>query len=590
MIPARRSRSRSPCTCCSSPWRPRWALGGTSTCAGGGGGGDGVICTKGATLDYLSFYNQFVKFEMHPAGGKIEASSYPHSCGYLQPGTWHHVALAFDHDQGVATLFTDGAACYTAGSKSGGLAPSSSDLEFGNWSGLLSDVRVYSGALGAGDVAALHSAGAPLYNATAYQVPTKQETEHLGLGWKPIPRGPADAAMHRAWLNYNTSAHAGPLHWATRIVWKGGAGSHPAVRTAARELAALLPWATAGDGAAAGQQPPRAAAGVVLLGTCDDPAVAQALGGAPAPAGAGRPQHVCAGPGAPASEAYTLRMTGDGSLVIAGGGPAGVLYGVFAVARMLQTQPHAPWPVGLDHTEGPATQVRLLNHWSQWRGLPCDAWMPPRSNHSEAPPGGGGGIFCDGADRTDSLFSWGDLEAPPPAPGNSTGLATLRAWARLLASVGINGLAPQDVNWFEPNNYLKHLTGVAALGSVLREYAIKLYWSPNYLLAPQQAVADALFAAVPDFGGYLLKLGSESQGGQPTPANVNAIARTLIRNATSGQSNGTVVLRGFIYGSACVLPAPLGTLVLVVFCFFLAAVACWHTPLTPGGTPALGGA
>jgi hypothetical protein len=51
--------------------------------------------------------------------------------------------------------------------------------------------------------------------------------------------------------------------------------------------------------------------------------------------------------------------------------------------------------------------------------------------------------------------------------------------------------------------------------------------------------ADALYAAVPDFGGYLLKIGSEKQGGKPTPALINAIAKTL----QGPRRNGTIVLR-----------------------------------------------
>jgi alpha-glucuronidase len=125
----------------------------------------------------------------------------------------------------------------------------------------------------------------------------------------------------------------------------------------------------------------------------------------------------------------------------------------------------------------------------------------------------------------------------------------MRDWARLLASVRINALAPQDLNWFEPNNFLKHLKEVGALAALLRSYGIRLFWSPNFLLAPQQAVADALFAVAPDFGGYLLKVGSESQGGTATPTIINEIARTLVRKPGSGQLNGTVFVRAFIYGS-----------------------------------------
>lgn len=73
--------------------------------------------------------------------------------------------------------------------------------------------------------------------------------------------------------------------------------------------------------------------------------------------------------------------------------------------------------------------------------------MPARTNRSDLPfgpfhEGGSSGQYDDGADRSDSVFSWADLKDGPSA--NST--ARIREWARLLASVGINSLAPQDVN------------------------------------------------------------------------------------------------------------------------------------------------
>ena len=74
---------------------------------------------------------------------------------------------------------------------------------------------------------------------------------------------------------------------------------------------------------------------------------------------------------------------------------------------------------------------------------------------------------------------------------------------------------------------------------LLRRYAIRLYWTPNFLLAPLQSTADALYGAVPDFGGYLLKIGSEKQGGVPSPATINAIAATLLRNGSvPSEANG----------------------------------------------------
>ena len=148
------------------------------------------------------------------------------------------------------------------------------------------------------------------------------------------------------------------------------------------------------------------------------------------------------------------------------------------------------------------------------------------------------------AGRADSMFDWAALRLAAAGHVNSTKRIT--DWCRLIASVGINALAPQDVNYDERDNFLEHLPELRVMGDLVRRFGIKLYWTPNYQLAP--IAADALYQSVPDFGGYLLKIGSEAQGGQPDPPTINRIAQTLLRNA-SGETSGTVVLRGFIYGS-----------------------------------------
>ncbi len=91
----------------------------------------------------------------------------------------------------------------------------------------------------------------------------------------------------------------------------------------------------------------------------------------------------------------------------------------------------------------------------------------------------------------------------------------LRDWARLMASAGWNALCPSEVNWDYRDNFLEHLDEVKTLARILRDYGLKLYWSPSYLLALEKETADQLYARVPDFGGYVLKLGSEKQNGDP---------------------------------------------------------------------------
>ena len=254
--------------------------------------------------------------------------------------------------------------------------------------------------------------------------------------------------MFDAWLNYNTTdLHQRALmQRVTHAVLMST--DDPVVATAVQELARAVPslpvlrlaaGAASQQGARLAKEAPASA---LVIGTCGDAIVRQALA-AGAGVGASSPCH----PGSPlasggAPEAYSVRRLpgARGGVLLVGGGPAGILYGVFGLVRGLQTG--AGWA---DTTEQPSTSVRLLNHWSQWRGLPQDAWS-----------------FVQG--RADSIFSWEDLRRG----GNAT--FRIRGWARLLASVGVNAIAPQDVNYHERNNYLNHLAELPALAAILRGY------------------------------------------------------------------------------------------------------------------------
>ena len=75
------------------------------------------------------------------------------------------------------------------------------------------------------------------------------------------------------------------------------------------------------------------------------------------------------------------------------------------------------------------------------------------------------GKWLGEAGRGDSLFSWEDLKAAQAEgdPMKSVATKRIRDWARLLAAVGINAIAPQDVNW---------------CGKI----GVKIYWSCGFLM------------------------------------------------------------------------------------------------------------
>jgi len=184
-------------------------------------------------------------------------------------------------------------------------------------------------------------------------------------------------------------------------------------------------------------------------------------------------------------------------------------------------------PLVRDGLENPKLPIRMVDHWSYFRGFLGDKWR--------------------GDGRNNSIFSWEELRT------GDTKL--IRDWVRLMASAGWNALCPSEVNWCYRDNFLDHLDEVETLANICRDYGMKLYWSPSYLLALEQETADALYARVPDFGGYIMKMGSEKQNGDPRPPMVNRIADTLKPHG------GRVLVRAFVYGNLRYTPEPYRNLI-----------------------------
>ena len=226
-------------------------------------------------------------------------------------------------------------------------------------------------------------------------------------------------------------------------------------------------------------------------------------------------------------DGFIIKAVKEGNkttLVVAGDIPAGVIFGSFDLIRRIQLGQDLS---EFDVLENPQISIRMIDHWSYFRGLRLDAWR-------------GGG-------RDGSIYSWAELK--------SGDTKLIRDWVRMMASVGWNAICPSEVNWDYRDNYLDHLDEVEILAGICRDYGITLYWSPSYLLALDHKTADAIYARVPDFGGYMMKMGSEKQNGDPRPHMVNRIADTL------SPYGGTVVLRGFVYGNSRYTPKPYRTLI-----------------------------
>ncbi|HEV3276876.1 MAG TPA: alpha-glucuronidase family glycosyl hydrolase [Terriglobia bacterium] len=264
-------------------------------------------------------------------------------------------------------------------------------------------------------------------------------------------------------------------------------------------------------------QPP---GGLILLGT-----LVQLRGALPSlrASGLGLPSSL-------PEDAYWLTTTevrGSRLVVIAGSNERGVLYGVFGLLRKISlNQPL------VDEAQAPYASIRWVNDWDNLDGSIERGY-------------GGRSIFFENGHVAGDLARAGE-------------------YARLLASVGVNGCAVNNVNADRRLIAPGFLPELGRLAEAFRPWGVRLavsvdFSSPQTLgglgtfdpLDPRAAAwwketFDRLYAAVPDLGGVVLKADSEGRLGPSaygrTPADAaNVIARAL------GPHGGLVFYRAFVY-------------------------------------------
>jgi alpha-glucuronidase len=214
---------------------------------------------------------------------------------------------------------------------------------------------------------------------------------------------------------------------------------------------------------------------------------------------------------------------------VIGGDDRGVLYGVFALLRNLAQ--------GIDLgkndiRERPAMPIRWVDEWDNADGSIERGY-------------GGRSIFFDGGHVRDNL-------------------APVAEYARLLASIGINGCNLNNVNNATAFITPEMLQEIARIADTMRPYGVRVALSAD-IASPQKlgglptfdpldpAVkkwwndkAGEIYALIPDFAGFTVKADSE---GQPGPASYGRspadAANTLA--AALAPHGGVVLYRAFVY-------------------------------------------
>jgi alpha-glucuronidase len=225
----------------------------------------------------------------------------------------------------------------------------------------------------------------------------------------------------------------------------------------------------------------------------------------------------------------TTRQNGGTQLLVAGGADRGVLYGAFALLRDLAQGLGAPSNPSIQH---PAIPIRWVDEWDNADGS-IERGYAGRSI-----------FFENGQVRED--------------------LKPVAEYARLLASIGLNGCNVNNVNNSAPFLEPQMLQGLARVASVMRPWGVRLaisvdIASPKEIgglasydpLDPQvrrwwTAKVNQIYALIPDFAGFTVKADSEGQPGPASYGRTPADAANVLAAALAPHG-GVVLYRAFVY-------------------------------------------
>ena len=251
--------------------------------------------------------------------------------------------------------------------------------------------------------------------------------------------------------------------------------------------------------------------------------------GAPAK-GKGAIRLDCPHAGGDGDGSFHIRAIDARTLVIAGADHRACLYGAFALLRELSLG-RDPLAIALD--ERPVMPLRMLDHWDNEDGS----------------------VERGYAGR--SIFDWWRL------PDHFD--RRLIDYARANASIGIDAVAVNNVNapaiFLEP----RFIAKLKRIADAWRPYGIRVFLSARFS-APRdigglstadpldpavrrwwKAKADEIYAAIPDFGGFLVKANSEGQPGPQDYGRSHVDGANMLAAALG--SRGTVIWRAFVYSA-----------------------------------------
>jgi alpha-glucuronidase len=212
----------------------------------------------------------------------------------------------------------------------------------------------------------------------------------------------------------------------------------------------------------------------------------------------------------------------------------GILYGVYELLRRQNTGVTTKEVISI-----PSYEKRILNHWDNPNGSIERGYA-------------GKSIFWHYGKDTLTV--------------TDSDIKLWKEYARLNASIGINGSVLNNVNASPVILTKAYLQRVKAIAEVLRPYGVKTYLSIKFSspsLMGGLKTSDPLdsnvikwwnekvkeiYKLIPDFGGFLVKASSEGQPGPQDYGRTHADGANMLGDALKPY-NGIVMWRAFVYSS-----------------------------------------
>src|SRR5207247_6113606 len=225
----------------------------------------------------------------------------------------------------------------------------------------------------------------------------------------------------------------------------------------------------------------------------------------------------------------TATAAGVRLIVVSGRSDRGVLYGTFALLRRIALQESID---PLDDREQPAASLRWVNEWDNLNGSIERGY-------------GGPSIFFE-------------------HEGVAGDLTRVRDYGRLLASVGVNACAVNNVNADARVLGSAFLPQLARLAGAFRPWGVALAVAIDFsspvkiggletfdpldarVAAFWKSRVDAIYSAIPDFGGFVLKADSEGRLGPSAYGRTHADAADVVARPLAPHHGG-LVYRGILY-------------------------------------------